>query len=42
LAKRDYTVLLAFLMSASCAVILLNIVADVVVHGLDPRTRADA
>jgi len=41
LAKRDYTVLLAFLMSASCAVIVLNIVADIVVHVLDPRTRAE-
>ncbi len=42
LAKRDYTVLLAFLMSASCAVIALNIVADIAVHAIDPRTRAEA
>jgi peptide/nickel transport system permease protein len=39
LAKRDYTVLMAFLMCGSAAVALLSLVADVVVHALDPRTR---
>ncbi len=39
LAKRDYTVLMAFLMCGATAVALLNIVADVVVRALDPRTR---
>ena len=39
LAKRDYTVLMAFLMCASMAVVLLSFVADVTVHALDPRTR---
>ena len=39
LAKRDYTVLMAFLMCASFAVIVLNVLADVAVHALDPRTR---
>ena len=39
LAKRDYTVLMAFLMCGSVAVAVLNLVADVVVHALDPRTR---
>src|SRR6185369_9697404 len=39
LAKRDYTVLMAFLMCASIAVVVLNIVADVAVFALDPRTR---
>jgi len=40
LAKRDYTVLMAFLMCASGAVVLLGFISDVVVHALDPRTRA--
>jgi len=39
LAKRDYTVLMAFLMCASAAVVMLSFVADVAVHALDPRTR---
>ena len=39
LAKRDYTVLMAFLMCASVAVVTLNLIADVVVYALDPRTR---
>ena len=39
LAKRDYTVLMAFLMCASAAVLMLSFIADVAVHALDPRTR---
>jgi peptide/nickel transport system permease protein len=39
LAKRDYSVLMAFLMCGSVAVMLLNLVADLAVHALDPRTR---
>ena len=39
LAKRDYTVLMAYLMCASVAVVLLNLLADVTVHAIDPRTR---
>ena len=39
LAKRDYTVLMAFLMCASVTVVMLSFVADVAVHVLDPRTR---
>ena len=39
LAKRDYTVLMAFLMCASVAVIVLNLAADLAVHAMDPRTR---
>jgi peptide/nickel transport system permease protein len=39
LAKRDYTVLMAFLMCASAAVVTLSFLADVAVHALDPRTR---
>jgi len=39
LAKRDYTVLMAFLMCASIAIVVMNVVADVAVHALDPRTR---
>jgi len=42
LAKRDYTVLMAFLMCASVAVVILNLVADVAVYALDPRTREAA
>ena len=41
LAKRDYTVLMAFLMCASIAVVTLGFIADVTVHALDPRTRGD-
>jgi peptide/nickel transport system permease protein len=39
LAKRDYTVLMAFLMCGSTAVAVLNLVADVAVYVIDPRTR---
>jgi peptide/nickel transport system permease protein len=42
LAKRDDTVLMAFLMCASIAVVLLSFLADVAVHALDPRTREEA
>src|SRR3954462_6314530 len=42
LAKRDYTVLMAFLMCASVAVVMLSFLADVAVHALDPRTREPA
>lgn len=42
LAKRDYTVLMAFLMCGSAAVALLGVVSDVVVYALDPRTRRSA
>ena len=41
LAKRDYTVLMAFLMCASIAVVTLSFLADVAVHALDPRTREE-
>jgi peptide/nickel transport system permease protein len=37
LARRDYTVLMAFLMLSSVAVILLNFIADVSYRALDPR-----
>ncbi len=39
LGKRDYAVLMAFLMCGSVAVMVLNLVADLAVHTLDPRTR---
>lgn len=42
LAKRDYAVLMAFLMVGSVAVLVLNLVSDVLVLWLDPRTRQDA
>ena len=42
LAKRDYTVLMAFLMCGSIAVALLSLVADVVTRALDPRVREAA
>lgn len=41
LAKRDYAVLMAFLMIGSVAVLSLNLVADVAVLWLDPRTRRE-
>jgi peptide/nickel transport system permease protein len=41
LAKRDYTVLMAFLMCASVAVVTLSFLADVAVHTLDPRTKEE-
>ncbi len=37
LARRDYTVMMAFLMIAATAVVLLNLVADVLCRALDPR-----
>ena len=39
LGRRDYAVLMAFLMCGSVAVMVLNLVADLAVHALDPRTR---
>ena len=42
LAKRDYTVLMAFLMCGSAAVAVLNLLADIAVYALDPRTREAA
>ncbi len=39
LARRDYTVLMAFLMMTSGAVVFLNLAADVLYHTLDPRVR---
>lgn len=38
LARRDYPVLMAFLMVTSVAVILLNLLADISHRSLDPRT----
>jgi len=37
LARRDYTVLMAFLMITSVAVVTLNLMADVLYRALDPR-----
>ena len=42
LVKRDYTVLMAFLMCGSIAVMVLNLVADIAVQAIDPRTRTSA
>lgn len=42
LVKRDYPVLMAFLMCGAVAVIVLNLVADVAVQRLDPRSRENA
>lgn len=39
LGRRDYPVLMAFLMVTSCAVVALNLVADLALNALDPRTR---
>jgi len=39
LARRDYAVLMAFLMISSIAVIVLNLVADLSYRLLDPRIR---
>lgn len=39
LARRDYPVLMAFLMVTSIAVIVLNLLADLAHRTLDPRTR---
>ena len=41
LAKRDYSILMAFLMIGSVAVLSLNLVADLLVLWLDPRARRD-
>lgn len=38
LSRRDYPVLMAFLMITSVAVVALNLVADLVHRALDPRT----
>ncbi|MCE2900283.1 MAG: ABC transporter permease [Gemmatimonas sp.] len=40
LVKRDYPVLMAFLMCGAVAVMVLNLVADLAVQALDPRSRA--
>lgn len=42
LAKRDYAVLMAFLMIGSVAVLVLNLLADVMVLWLDPRVRQES
>jgi peptide/nickel transport system permease protein len=42
LLRRDYSVLMAFLMLASSVVILLNALADVTYRALDPRIRGAA
>ena len=42
LVKRDYPVLMAFLMVGAFAVVTLNLVADLLVRRLDPRTRTPA
>jgi peptide/nickel transport system permease protein len=39
LSRRDYPVLMAFLMVTSVAVIVLNLLADLAHRALDPRTR---
>ena len=39
LARRDYTVLMAMLMLASTAVVIFNLVADVLYPLIDPRVR---
>jgi peptide/nickel transport system permease protein len=40
LSRRDYTVLMAFLMISSVAVVTLNLLADVSYRFLDPRVRS--
>lgn len=40
LVKRDYPVLMAFLMCGAVAVMVLNLVADLAVRAIDPRTRS--
>ena len=42
LARRDYPVLMAFLMCGSLAVMILNLLADLVVRAVDPRIRERA
>ena len=39
LGRRDYTVLMALLMVASTAVVLCNLIADLVYPLIDPRVR---
>jgi peptide/nickel transport system permease protein len=39
LGRRDYTVLMAFLMLTSVAVVVLNLLADVAYRVIDPRVR---
>jgi peptide/nickel transport system permease protein len=39
LARRDYSVLMGFLMATSTAIVFLNLSADVAYRYLDPRTR---
>jgi peptide/nickel transport system permease protein len=39
LARRDYPVLMAFLMVTSVAVIVMNLLADLAHRSLDPRTN---
>ncbi|MBL8959137.1 MAG: ABC transporter permease [Gemmatimonadetes bacterium] len=40
LARRDYTVLMAFLMLSSVVVVVMNLLADLAARWLDPRVRA--
>ena len=40
LARRDYAVLMAFLMITSFTIVVLNLVADVVYRSVDPRVRS--
>ena len=40
LARRDYTVLMAMLMLASTAVVVVNLIADLLYPLIDPRVRA--
>ena len=42
LGKRDYPVLMAFLMLGAAAVVALNLLADVLVAAIDPRLREPA
>lgn len=42
LGKRDYPVLMAFLMLGAAAVVVLNLLADVLVAAIDPRLREPA
>ncbi len=41
LVKRDYAVLMAFLMLGSVVVVVCNLLADIAVLWLDPRTRRE-
>jgi peptide/nickel transport system permease protein len=40
LARRDYTILMALLMLSSVAVVLFNVVGDLLNAALDPRVTA--